>query len=98
MGRQVRGLLTQLNAAARAENALADATRVALQQHPDSAILTSFPGLGELPAARVLAEIGDDRSRFATLAGSKRMPAQHPSLAPAARNSSCSSGPSKTTG
>ena len=29
------------------------------------AIFTSFPGLGELPAARLLAEIGDDATRFA---------------------------------
>ena len=69
MGRQALALLMQLNAAAQAENALADATRVALQQHPDSALLTSFPGLGQLPAARVLAEIGDDRSRFADARG-----------------------------
>jgi transposase len=33
-------------------------------QHPDAAIITSFPGLGCLAGARVLAEIGDDRSRF----------------------------------
>jgi transposase len=33
--------------------------------HPDAEIITSFPGLGSLTGARVLAEIGDDRSRFA---------------------------------
>jgi len=33
-------------------------------QHPDAGIITSFPGLGPLTGARVLAEIGDDRSRF----------------------------------
>jgi transposase len=32
---------------------------------PDSGIITSFPGLGELTGARVLAKIGDDRARFA---------------------------------
>ena len=36
-----------------------------LTRHPDSAIITSFPGLGSLTGARVLAEIGDDRARFA---------------------------------
>jgi transposase len=71
MGQQALALLLQLNAAAQAEDALAEATRAAFQQHPDSAILTSFPGLGELPAARVLAEIGDDRTRFADNRGLK---------------------------
>jgi transposase len=32
---------------------------------PDAEIITSLPGLGSLTGARVLAEIGDDRSRFA---------------------------------
>jgi transposase len=71
MGQQALALLMQLNAAAQAEDALAEATRAAFQQHPDSAILTSFPGLGGLPAARVLAEIGDDRTRFADNRGLK---------------------------
>ena len=34
-------------------------------QHPDHEIITSFPGLADLTGARVLAEIGDDRARFA---------------------------------
>jgi len=71
MGQQALALLMQLSAAAQAEDALAEATRSAFQQHPDSAIFTSFPGLGELPAARVLGEIGDDRSRFADARGLK---------------------------
>ena len=64
-------LLKQLDAAARAELELAEATRVAFQHHRDSAIFTSFPGLGELPSARLLAEIGDDRTRFAEARGLK---------------------------
>ena len=32
---------------------------------PDAEIIASLPGLGSLTGARVLAEIGDDRSRFA---------------------------------
>ena len=32
---------------------------------PDAEIITSLPGLGSLTGARILAEIGDDRSRFA---------------------------------
>jgi transposase len=37
----------------------------AFAQHPDAAIITSFPGLGTVLGARILGEIGDDRSRFA---------------------------------
>ena len=40
-------------------------------QHPDAGIITSFPGLGPLTGARVLAEIGDDRSRFTDAKGLK---------------------------
>jgi hypothetical protein len=40
------------------------ATTESFKQHPDAGIITSFPGLGALTGARVLAEIGDDRSRF----------------------------------
>ena len=36
-----------------------------LQTHPDYAIITGFPGLGDSTGARVRAEIGDDRARFA---------------------------------
>jgi transposase len=34
-------------------------------QHPDAAILRSLPGLGTVLAARVLAEFGDDPTRYA---------------------------------
>ncbi len=34
-------------------------------EHPNAEIITSLPGLRSLTSARVLAEIGDDRSRFA---------------------------------
>lgn len=40
-------------------------------QHPDAEILLSFPGLGVQLAARVLAEVGDDRARFADARGLK---------------------------
>ena len=71
MGRQSLALLKQLEAAAQAADDLAEATRVVFQQHPQVAIFTSFPGLGELPAARLLAEIGDDSTRFADARGLK---------------------------
>ena len=37
-----------------------------LTQHPDGALLQSFPRAGTLNAAQILAELGDDRRRFAT--------------------------------
>jgi transposase len=43
----------------------------AFPQHPDSEIILSFPGLGTQLGARLLAEIGDDRSRFAAARGLK---------------------------
>jgi transposase len=71
MGRQALALLMQLEAAAQAEAELAEATRIVFQQHPDAAIFTSFPGLGEIPSARLLGEIGDDRTRFVDARGLK---------------------------
>jgi transposase len=38
----------------------------AVTQHPDSAMITSFPRIGRVNAAQILAELGDDRQRFAT--------------------------------
>jgi len=37
-----------------------------LAQHPDGEILQSFPRTGTVNAAQILAELGDDRLRFAT--------------------------------
>jgi len=63
-GEQARALLVQLDAVCRACDHLAEVTEQSFAQHPDAHILTSFPGLGITTGARVLAEIGDDRSRF----------------------------------
>lgn len=65
MGRQALALLRQLDAACQAADELAQATGAAFGQHPDAQIIASFPGLGEIAGARILAEIGDDRTRFA---------------------------------
>jgi len=65
MGRQLTALLAQLDAACRAADDLAQAVEEAFLQHPDADVLLSFPGLGVQLGARVLAEIGDDRDRFA---------------------------------
>ncbi|XVS68212.1 transposase [Actinosynnema sp. CA-299493] len=40
-----------------------------LGRHPTVELLRSAPGLGPILAARVLAEIGDDTTRFATAGG-----------------------------
>jgi transposase len=71
MGRQALALPGQLDAACTAADDLEQAVTRSFNQHPDAGIITSFPGLGSLTGARVLAEIGDDRSRFADAKGLK---------------------------
>ncbi|WP_425005021.1 IS110 family transposase [Mycolicibacterium sp. S3B2] len=65
MGRQTLALLAMLDIACASVEDLGQAAATAFRKHPDYAIITSFPGLGDSTGARVLAEIGDDRSRFA---------------------------------
>jgi transposase len=71
MGRQALALLGQLNAACTAADDLEAAAVESFNLHPDAGIITSFPGLGALTGARVLAETGDDRSRFQDAKGLK---------------------------
>jgi transposase len=71
MGRQALALLGQLDAACTAADDLEHAVTGSFNLHPDAGIITSFPGLGALTGARVLAEIGDDRSRFQDARGLK---------------------------
>jgi transposase len=71
MGRQTLALLRQLDAACAAADDLKQAAAESFDQHPDAGLITSFPGLGALTGARVLGEIGDDRSRFADAKGLK---------------------------
>jgi transposase len=71
MGIQLGALLRQFDAACAAVDELAQAAIAHFEQHPDAAIITSFPGLGNLAGARVLAEIGDDRARFTDARGLK---------------------------
>lgn len=71
LGKQMLALLVQLDAACTAADDLAKAVEEAFPQHPDADILLSFPGLGVQLGARVLAEIGDDRQRFADARGLK---------------------------
>jgi transposase len=71
MGRQTLALLRQLDAACATADDLEQAATESFNLHPDAGIITSFPGLGPLTGARVLAEIGDDRSRFQDAKGLK---------------------------
>jgi transposase len=65
MGKQALALLAALDTACTGVEDLGQAAAELFQQHPDYTIITSFPGLADSTGARVLAEIGDDRSRFA---------------------------------
>ena len=71
MGIHLAALLRQFDAACAATDELAQAAIAHFERHPDAKIITSFPGLGMLVGARVLAEIGDDRTRFAEARGLK---------------------------
>jgi transposase len=71
MGRQSLALLRQLDAACASADDLEQAATESFNQHPDAGIITSFPGIGALTGARVLAETGDDRSRFTDAKGLK---------------------------
>jgi hypothetical protein len=64
MGKQALALLAALDTACASVGSLGQAAE-SFQQHPDYATITSFPGLADSTGARVLAEIGDDRTRFA---------------------------------
>jgi transposase len=57
-------LLAVLNAVCDSVDQLAAALVEAFTQHPDYEIITSFPGLADISGAIVLAEIGDDSTRF----------------------------------
>ena len=65
MGVQTLSLLAVLNAACAGMDQLAEAISESFPKHPDYTVITSFPGLADVSGARVLGEIGDDRSRFA---------------------------------
>ena len=63
-GRKAAALTRTLETACANAEELQAATEEAFDQHPDAPIITSFPGLAHLQGARILAEIGDDRTRF----------------------------------
>lgn len=65
MGKHALALLAALDTAYVNVDELGQASAELFKLHPDYAIVTSFPGLADSTSARILAEIGDDRSRFA---------------------------------
>ena len=65
MSAQALAHLRSLDAAVANAAALEASTAAEFATHDDAAIITSMPGLGPVLAARVLAELGDDHSRFA---------------------------------
>ena len=64
-GDHILALLATLNAEDTNVDRLGRTCAQAFAQHPDYEIITSFPGLGDQAGARILAEVGDDRHRFA---------------------------------
>jgi transposase len=71
MGVHALALLALLDAACGNADRLAEAASGAFRAHPDAAIIASFPGQGGLTGARILGELGDDRTRFADARGLK---------------------------
>ena len=65
IGKHALALLATLNTACVNVDGLDQASAELFQQHPDYAIITNVPGLADSTGARLLAEIDDDRSRFA---------------------------------
>jgi transposase len=63
-GQLVRALVAVLWPLVRQIRDLGGLIDAHLQQHPDGAILQSFPRTGSVNAAQILAELGDDRLRF----------------------------------
>lgn len=65
MGVQLRGLIGQLDALAMTLAELETHIEQAFTAHRQARVVASFPGLGSVLGARLLAEIGDDPARFA---------------------------------
>lgn len=68
-GHAVAALLVLVTAMQTGIASLEAAMATELDQHPTAELLRSIPGLGPILAARVLAEVGDDTTRFATAQG-----------------------------
>jgi transposase len=64
LGHAVTGLVATVTVMQAGITQLEAAMTAEFDAHPDAGILTPTPGLGPILAARVLGEIGDDRTRF----------------------------------
>ena len=71
MGEQASAYLRQVKTAANNTDRLQSVIATRFEQHPDAGLITSLPGLGVVLGARVLGELGDDRTRFANAKGVK---------------------------
>jgi transposase len=71
MGEHAAALVHALDTAVANVGRLEESLTVAFHQHADAEIITSFRGLSTVLGARILAEIGDDPTRFATARGLK---------------------------
>ena len=67
-GQLVRSLVAVLQPLVEQLHELEGLIAAQLAQHPDGALLQSFPRTGTVNAAQLLAELGDDRVRFASAA------------------------------
>lgn len=65
-GELVQALVALLTPLVAQIQQLSAAISAALAQHPDGPLLQSLPRSGQVNAAQILAELGDDRARFAT--------------------------------
>lgn len=65
-GEVVRALVAVLSPLVSQIQQLSAAIVAALPQHPDGPVVQSLPRSGGVNAAQILAELGDDRTRFAT--------------------------------
>jgi Transposase IS116/IS110/IS902 family len=70
-GVQALALLATLDTECANLARLGHATAAVFAQHPDYRIITSFVGAADMTGARLLAEIGDDKTRFADARGLK---------------------------
>lgn len=61
---QALALLRQLDTVIANVQTLTDAATETFARHPDAGIINSFPGLSAMQSARILGELGDDRTRF----------------------------------
>ena len=69
LGLTVRGLLEIITAMRASVDALEAELAREFNTHPLAPVLRSAPGLGPVLAARMLAELGDDPTRFASVSG-----------------------------